>query len=117
MSDMLPPHAEVPMTGSFRWFAAATAFVLVGSSAPAQNAAMIAPPFPAKAPVVVHLHGIERTKGRLLKMLGGLPPAEAQAAGKFLDDGFQSLFAGRKLSAIPPDGRIYLVIHDFTRFD
>lgn len=103
------------MSGPFRWLAAATALVLVGTPSFAQDAAVL--PFPAKAPVVLHLHGIDRTKARLVKMLAALPPAEARFVAQALDAGHRQLFAGRKLTAIPSNGRFFVVVHDFNRFD
>jgi hypothetical protein len=103
------------MTGSTRWLAAAAVLALAGPAAAAPDAPDARLPFPAKAPLVLHVHGIERTKDRLIKMLAALPPAEAQAVKQLIDGGFSQLLTGRKLTAVPRDGRLFVVSHDLTR--
>lgn len=72
-------------------------------------------PYPAKVPLVVQVNGIERARERLTKMLEALPPAERDQVKKELDSGLKALLTDRKLSAIPPDGRVFLVVHDFAK--
>lgn len=72
-------------------------------------------PYPAKAPLVVHLNGFERARERLGKMLEALPPAEAKNVKAGLDFGMAQLLKDRKLDAVPKDGRIFFVLHDFTK--
>ncbi|MBX9627720.1 MAG: hypothetical protein K2X82_28230 [Gemmataceae bacterium] len=91
---------------------AAFAAPSVAADPPAgQNVAL---PYPTKVPVVVQVQGHERAKTRLLKTLDALPPAEAKQAKKAVEDGFKQLLEGRKLTAVPGDGRLFLVLHDVT---
>jgi hypothetical protein len=102
---------------------AIAAAVLVAMTAAWVEAAAPAPatgvnitlPYPAKAPLVLHVNGIEQAKGRLVKMLAALPPAEAKQIKKGLDDGLKELLTGRSLEAVPKDGRVFVVVHDIAR--
>lgn len=78
-----------------------------------QNVAL---PFPAKAPLVLQIHGHQRTKARLLKTLEALPPAEGGKARKAIEDGLKQALEGRDLSAVPGDARWFVVVHDVTTF-
>ena len=78
-----------------------------------QNVAL---PFPAKAQIVVHVHGHQRTKDRLLKTLEALPPAEGGKARRAIEDGIKKVLEGRDLSAVPGDGRWFVAVHDLTTF-
>jgi|SRR5579883_1669442 len=69
-------------------------------------------PYPAKAPVVVQLHGVGAALDRFDAMLKNALPNDAPKVKKQLDEGLKQLLAGRKLTAIPKDGRVFLVIHD-----
>ena len=69
-------------------------------------------PFPAKSPVVVQLTGIGAARERLSATLKAALPDDSAAVDKQIDDGLKELFADRKLTAIPKDGRVYLVVND-----
>ncbi len=69
-------------------------------------------PFPAKAPVVVQLTGIGAARERLSAMLKAALPDDIATIDKQLDDGLKELFAERKLTAIPKEGRVYLVVNN-----
>lgn len=92
-------------------------FSLVGSAAAPAPATgpNIALPYPAKAPLVVHLNGLERARERLAKMLEALPPAEAKNVKRGIESGLAELLKGRKLDAVPKDGRVFFVLHDITK--
>jgi len=95
---------------------AAVAFTTAASAAPAPAAGVnIALPYPAKAPVVLQIHGLERSRERLSKMLEALPPAEAKQIKKGLDDGLTQLLKDRKLDAVPPNGRTFVVVNDIAK--
>lgn len=109
------------MAGTPRLPLAAAAALLLAAvgpaaAAPAQPAGKnVTLPYPAKAPVVVHVNGLERAKDRLLKMLEALPPAEAKQVKSEIDSGLKQLLDGRKLTAVPADGRAFLVVHDIAK--
>lgn len=101
---------------------AALAVAAVGALAlPSPAAAPVPPggqavrlPFPAKAPVVVQLNGVGAARERLSAMLKAAMPDAAAALDKQIDDGLKQLLAGRALTAIPADGRVYLVVNDIA---
>jgi hypothetical protein len=102
--------------------ALATAAFLALTAAPAPAAAPVPPdagkaitfPFPAKAPVVVQLNGVGTARERLSAMLKNALPNDAAAIDKQIDAGLKQALAGRKLTAIPKDGRVFLVVNDIA---
>ena len=110
---------RVPMSGTLRILLAAIAmFALTnaGSAAPAPPAGTnVSLPFPAKSPLVLQINGFERVKERLTKMLEALPPAEAKQVQKQIETGLGHVLKDRKLDAIPKEGRVFVVLHDFTK--
>ena len=96
--------------------AAFVAFNAPASAAPAPAAGNnVALPYPAKAPIVLHVNGFERTRERLAKMLEALPPNEAKLVKKALEDGLSQLLKDRKLDAVPKDGRLFVVVNDIAK--
>ena len=96
--------------------AAVLALAVSASAAPAPPTARnVTLPYPAKAPVVLQVQGLERLKERLGKTLEALPPADADAVKKQLDGGLDQLLKGRKLNAVPKDGRVFVVAHDIAK--
>ena len=85
----------------------------VAFAQPKQNLTL---PYPAKVPIVLQLNGPERIRERLTKMIGALPPAEAKLITNQLEAGWKTAFTGRKLTAVPKDGRVFVVIHELARF-
>lgn len=71
-------------------------------------------PYPAKAPVVVQVNGLGAAREHLRATLKAALPSEAAAAEKQFDDALGQLLADRKLTAIPKDGRVFLVVHDIA---
>lgn len=106
------------MSGTLRLPLAAAVLALAAattSAAPAPPAGKnVALPYPAKAPLVVHLNGIEKARERLGKTLEALPAAEAKQVKDKLDGGLKQLLTDRKLTAVPGDGRVFVVVHDFA---
>lgn len=96
--------------------AAALALGLAATAATAQPPAgqNLALPFPAKAPIVVAVNGVEKVKGRLTKMLEALPPAESGKVKQGIEEGLTKMLEGRSLKGVVPDGRLFLVVHDVT---
>ncbi len=109
------------MPGYYRSIAAAVLLVfgtlspVHASGADQQPNASLELPFPAKAPLVVQIQGVERLRERVLKLLGTLPPAERNEIGEQLEKGWKAAVAGRSFKAISENGRVYVVVHDFTR--
>lgn len=102
---------------------AVVSVVALAALAPEARAAAPAPPdagkvvtfpFPAKAPIVVQLNGIGSTRDRLMTMLKAALPDDFDAISKQADEGFKLLLADRKLTAIPKDGRVYVVVNDIA---
>ncbi|MBX7103209.1 MAG: hypothetical protein K1X57_03965 [Gemmataceae bacterium] len=63
---------------------------------------------PAQAPIVVHIRGVDRVKGRVkATMTAAAPDFGALAAGQ-VDAMFGQLFEGRKTDAIPANGSAFL---------
>ncbi len=106
------------MSGTLR-LSLAFALSTLGSSAiaaPAPATGSNVPlPYPAKAPLVVHVNGFERVKDRLTKMLDALPPGESKLVKKEIESGLVQLLKDRKLDAVPKDGRMFVVLHDFAK--
>jgi hypothetical protein len=94
--------------------AAFAALVPVSAAAPAPPNAgkVITLPYPAKAPIAVHLNGIGAARERLTAMLKAALPDDLDALNKQLNDGLKQLLADRKLTAIPKDGRVFFVVND-----
>lgn len=100
---------------------AALAVVALATLAPLSHAAAPVPgeagkaitfPYPAKAPVVVQVNGIGAARDRLTAMLKAAVPDEVAALNKQVDAGLKELLADRKLTAIPKDGRAFLVVNN-----
>ena len=67
---------------------------------------------PADTPVVLHVRGIERTKGRLLAMAkNALPDLSPQTWGK-LDAQIAKALDGPVLRGVPKDGSVFVAIFD-----
>ncbi len=74
-------------------------------------------PVPAKAMVVAQVQGVERTRGRLLKLVQAADPKSAEQVGKRFDQFVTDQLAGRDLKGLDPNGRIFLAIHSFDNFN
>jgi hypothetical protein len=97
-------------------FVAAIALAAPATAAPAPTVGKnVIFPYPAKVPLVVQVNGFERARERLGKMLEALPPAEAKLVKEHLESGLKKALTGRSLSAVPKDGRLFLVVHDFSK--
>jgi hypothetical protein len=84
---------------------------------PVPDAKPVTFPFRDKAPVVVQLNGLGAARERLDAMLTAALPDDAPKIKKQVDAGFDALFAGRKLTAIAPAGRVYLTLEDVEKLD
>ncbi|MDY3559135.1 hypothetical protein R5W23_006338 [Gemmata sp. JC673] len=106
-------------------FRAALAAVAFGSSlalAPAAGAAPVPGdagkavtfPFPANAPVAVQVTGVGAARERLSAMLKAALPDEAKELDKQIDEALKQVLADRKLTAVPKDGRVFVVVNDIA---
>ena len=80
--------------------------------APAPGGKTVTLPFPAKAQLVIQVNGVEQTRERIGKLLGAAAPIEAAFLNKAIDDGLQKVLTGRKTTAIPKDGRWFVVARE-----
>jgi hypothetical protein len=69
-------------------------------------------PYPAKAPIVLQINGIGTARERLTAMLKTALPNDIATLNKQVDDAFKQLLADRKLTAIPKDGRVFVVVNN-----
>jgi hypothetical protein len=67
---------------------------------------------PADTPVVLHMRGLERTKGRLLAMAKNALPDLAQQKWDKFDAEFAKILLGRELKGLPKDGSVFVAIFD-----
>lgn len=67
-------------------------------------------PVAANAMLVVQLNGVERTKGRVVKMLQGVDADTAKEAGKQFDDLLKGLLEGRDLAGLDGQGRAFVAV-------
>ena len=101
---------------------AALAAVVLAAVAPVAHAAPVPPdagnvvtfPFPTKAPVVVQVKGVGTARDRLTTMLKAALPDDIETINKKIDGGLKQMLADRTLTAVPKDGRVFLVINDFA---
>jgi hypothetical protein len=102
---------------------AAVTFAAFAALAPVSKAAAPTPPnagkaltfpYPAKAPVVVQLNGLGAARERLTAMLKAALPDDVDTINKQVDEALKQLLGERKLTAIPKDGRVFLVVNDIA---
>lgn len=71
-------------------------------------------PVGADSLAVIQLNGLDRTKGRILKMLEPIDPALAKSAAEWYDTQLNELLDGRDLKGIDPGGRVFLAVGPFA---
>jgi hypothetical protein len=69
---------------------------------------------PAKTPIVVQLHGLDRAKERLTKMLQQAVPNEGKMIAGLLDFAIQGMLKERKTTAIKKDQPILVLVNDLS---
>ena len=77
--------------------------IRVNTSRSARPFATISGPIPAGSPIVVHIHGLERTKDRLLTLISNAVPDLAPMLKGPVDEFFKSGFDGRQLKGLPKE--------------
>lgn len=104
------------MSGTLRASLAALLLAAApAAAAPGDPLQHVTLPYPAKTPIVVQVNGVELAKERLAKMLTAAIPADAPRLNKQIDAGLASAFDGRKLTAVPKDGRLFFVVQDIAK--
>src|SRR5437588_5878481 len=95
---------------------AALAFLVVQPApaiGPAEEISSALSQVPAKAPLVIQLHGIERTKERLIAMIKeALPDLGGQAEEK-INEQYKTLLEGRSLKGMVKDAPSFGIFSDF----
>jgi hypothetical protein len=99
---------------SLKWAAVWLALAILAQSAravpaPAAEAQPALAAIPAQSPIVIQIHGLERTKGRLLTMIKTALPKLAPVVQARIDEGLKGPLEGRQLKGLNPDGPIFLV--------
>jgi hypothetical protein len=69
---------------------------------------------PAETPVVFHVRGFERAKGRLLTMIKNALPDVAPKVQSAIDDGIKQVLEGRELKGLSKDGSIFVAVFDLA---
>jgi hypothetical protein len=70
---------------------------------------------PAEAPIVIHLHGLERTKDRLVTMIQNALPDLAPMVKAKLDEAMKEGLEGRQIKGLPKDGSIFVVFPEMPK--
>jgi len=70
---------------------------------------------PAKAPVVLYCHGVERTQERLLALIKNAWPEKAADAKAHLEAGLKEKMEGRELKGLAKDGPAFLVLMELPQ--
>jgi len=91
-----------------RWGAVVIALSLFPASILAAPVAPDSPlaQVPAGSPIVIHFHGIERTKGRLITMIKKAIPDLGAMAEQKISAGWNMALEGRKLQGVAADGSV-----------
>jgi len=72
---------------------------------------------PAQAPIVVHLHGVMRTKDRLATLVKNALPDIGPFAAAQLDQALSGVLEGRKLQGVDPAGPVFLTFLEMPKGD
>lgn len=70
---------------------------------------------PADAPIVVYIHGFERTKGRLFTMLKNALPDLAPKVQDKLEEALKDALDGRQIKGVAKDKPIFLVLPEIPK--
>src|SRR5690242_14731046 len=70
---------------------------------------------PATSPLVLHLHGVERTKNRVIAFLKNALPEVAPMVEGQLESWYKDGIDGRKLVGLAKDGPIFVAFSDLPK--
>jgi hypothetical protein len=100
------------------WMTAAACFVLAASApawaAPAPNETSSLGWVPAKAPLVVHLNGVQTLRDHVVAFVKNAVPDQAGMVQQQIDGLLKNGFQGRKLAGLAKNGPIYVVVTDLN---
>jgi hypothetical protein len=70
---------------------------------------------PAKTPLVLYFHGVDRTKERLLTLIKSAAPDKAADLEKKFESNLKEQMNGRELKGLAKDGPVFLVMMDLPQ--
>jgi hypothetical protein len=73
---------------------------------------------PAKAPVVIAVHGVKRSTDRLMALVKNALPEQVKGIQAFIDEMMKKSPVGnRQIKGLKDDGPLFLVLHSLPRLD
>lgn len=97
-----------------RWFGPCLALFILAPLGSAQEDAPLAQ-VPGQAPIVFHLRGFERTKGRLVTLINNALPDLGKRFQESLEDTLKSELGERQFKGLAPFGPVFLVLTEMPR--
>jgi hypothetical protein len=99
------------------WSALALLLILGAPAAAAPVAEDDSPlaQIPAGSPIVVHIHGFERTKERLITLIKNAVPDLAKLAEDKIEEGIKEGLEGRELKGMAKDGPIFIAFTEMPK--
>jgi hypothetical protein len=98
-----------------RWFGPALVLLVLTPTTPADEPQSPLAQVPAGSPIVVHLRGLERAKGRLVALVKKALPDLAPAVELGLESALNQGLQGRSLKGMAPDGPIFLAFTEMPK--
>src|SRR5206468_13128688 len=98
-----------------RWWAAGLALLVLPWVSLAQEPKSGLAQVPAGSPIVVQIHGLERTKNRLLTLVKNAVPDLAPTVPAAADSGLQQILKGRDLSGLAAEGPVFIVFTEIPK--
>jgi hypothetical protein len=90
------------------------ALTVPAAAAPADEESPLAQ-VPAGSPIVVQLHGVERTKGRLFALIKNAVPELAKLAEDKIEEGIKKALDGRELKGLAKDGPLFFAFTEMPK--
>ncbi len=97
-----------------RWLGPCVALCVLAPVAPAQEKSPLGM-VPAQAPLVFHLRGAERTKGRLVTMINNALPDLGKKVQESLEDGLKGELGERQLKGLAPFGPVFVAFTEMPQ--
>jgi hypothetical protein len=102
------------------WLGLAALALVVGSArpiaaGPAEDAASPLAQVPAKAPIVIHIRGVEQTKDRLIAMIKEALPDLGGKAEEKINSHIKELLEGRSLKGMAKNGPAFFVFNELPK--
>jgi hypothetical protein len=93
----------------------ASARLVPAAPVPANVDTAVLAQVPAGASIVVYLHGLEHTKGRLITMVKNALPDLAPMIQDKIEESLKTALEGRQIKGVAKDGPIFLVLPELPR--